>query len=107
MWRMALVSKISFFGRPRGRGEVCVEFTVPDYTYLEGRLRIRDVVAYLKEVLPPLAQASVSHAAFEAFPLESGAVLNRKQCGEYQVWESAGMRNMVDSRFLQAATRQQ
>lgn len=56
-------------------GEVCVEFTIPYYTSLDGRVKIRDVVAYLREALPSLGKASVSHAAFEAFPLDSGAVL--------------------------------
>ncbi|MBC9867726.1 MAG: FAD-dependent oxidoreductase [Opitutae bacterium] len=80
-------------------GEVCVEFTVPDYTCLEGRVRIRDVVAYLKEVLPSLSLASVSHAAFEAFPLECRAVLtgSNGEITKYENLLACGTWSIADS----------
>ena len=80
-------------------GEVCVEFTVPDFTCLEGRARIRDVVAYLKEILPSLSQASVSHAAFEAFPLEPGAILTEsaEERAKYENLLACGTWSIADS----------
>ncbi len=57
-------------------GEVCVEFTVSEYSVSQGRIQIRNIVAYLRESQAELEMASVSHASFEAFPLDSRATLS-------------------------------
>ena len=89
-------------------GEVCVEFTVPEYSVSHGRVSIRHIVAYLRESRPELRQASVSHASFEAFPLDSRATLtegkpensrltNLLSCGTWRIADASDRQDANDN----------
>jgi hypothetical protein len=53
------------------KGEVCVEFTLPEYSATRNRAAVEDVVAFARKSIPGLEDAMVTHASFEPFPLDA------------------------------------
>jgi len=80
------------------RGEVCLEFTLPEHSNTRNRAVIEDVIAFARESIPGLADAMVTHASFEPFPLDAPAYIRDSSTPELPNLFGAGVWAIVDAR---------
>lgn len=60
------------------QNEVCVEFTIPQYSISSARRKIEPVIRYVREKVPELTSAAVTHAGLEPYPLDVPKALKTK-----------------------------
>lgn len=58
--------------------EACVEFDVAECSISSARLALKDVIPFVREKVPQLRDAIITHTGFELFPLDVSACLKEK-----------------------------
>lgn len=55
--------------------EICLEFTLPEYSDTSNRAAIEKVISFARKSIPGLEEAMVTHASFEPYPLDAPVYL--------------------------------